>query len=70
MPFSLASFRVIGGYRSVLRKVYREIDRGNHAVGSRDSFSGNFKCGAVISTGARKRKTQRDIHAFVKCVKL
>ena len=52
------------------RQLHREINRGDHAVGTRDSFAGNFKRGAVIGTGARKRKAERHVHAVVKCVKL
>ena len=47
-----------------------KIDRGDHAVGSRHSFAGNFKRSAMIWTGASKWKAQRDIHAFVKGVQL
>src|SRR5205085_1777874 len=47
-----------------------EIDRGDHAVGAGDSFAGDFECGAVIGTGARKRQTERYVHAVVECVQL
>ena len=52
------------------REFHGEIDRRDHAVGSCDSFSGNFKRGAVIGTGARTRQTERHVHAVVKCVQL
>src|SRR2546430_13675163 len=47
-----------------------QIDRCEHAVGSRDSLAGNFKCCAVIGTGARKWEAQRDVHTFVKGMQL
>ena len=46
-----------------------KIDGGDHAVRAGDSFAGNFKRGAVIGTGARKRKAKRHVHTFVKGVK-
>src|SRR5262249_20122312 len=46
-----------------------EIDRRDHAVGSGDSFAGNFKRSPVIGTGASERKTERHIHTLVKGVK-
>ena len=48
---------------------YGEIDRGDHAVGARNSFARDLKRGAMIGTRARKRQAKRHIHAFVKCVK-
>ena len=44
------------------------MDRSNHTICPRDSFSRNFKCSAVIWTGARKWKAQRHVYAFVKCM--
>ena len=49
-------------------QLHREIDRGDHAVGTRDAFAGNFKRGAVIGTGARKRQAKRHIHTAVEGV--
>ena len=50
-------------------QLHGEINRGDHAVGTGDSFAGNFKRSAVIGTGARKRKTECHIHALVKGMK-
>ena len=47
-----------------------EIDCCDHAVGPRDAFAGDFKCGAVIGTGTSKGKTQRHVHTRVKRVQL
>ena len=49
---------------------HREFDRGDHAVGARDSFAGDFERGSVIRTRARKWQAQRHIHALVKGVEL
>ena len=49
---------------------HREINRGDHAVGTRDAFARNFKCSAVVGTGARKRQPERYVHAAVECVEL
>src|SRR5262245_24471833 len=64
-PFDFATFCSGCSFGQVNGK----IDRGYHAVGPGDSFAGNFKCSAVIGTGARKRKTERHIHTLVKGVK-
>ncbi len=49
-------------------QLHGEINRGDHAVRAGDSFAGNFKRGAVIGTGARKRKPKRHVHTLVKGV--
>src|SRR5207248_8854041 len=54
---------------TVLRKIHGEIDRCDHTVGTGNSLAGNFKCGAVIGTGSRKRKAKRYVHTLVKGVK-
>src|SRR6266576_6569879 len=56
-----------GGYD--MRKLHGEINSGDHALRTGDSFAGNFKRSAVIGTGAGKRKAKRHIHALVKGVK-
>ena len=52
------------------RQFHREVDRGDHAVGARDPFSGNFKRSAVIGAGPREGETQRHVHTFVKGMQL
>src|SRR5215475_3655420 len=44
----------------------RQINRGDHAVGFRDSFRGDLECGAVIGTRSRKGEAERRVHAGVK----
>src|SRR5205809_7199948 len=53
---------------TVLSQLHSEIDRRDHAVRTCNSFAGNFKRGAVIGTGARKRKPKRRVHTLVKGV--
>ena len=55
---------------TVSRQFYGEIYRGDDAVGSRDSFPGNIKRGAVIGARPGKWKAQRDVHSFVKGMQL
>src|SRR5205823_9617235 len=55
---------------TVSTPAHREINGGDHAVGASDAFPGNFKCCAVIGTGARKWEAQRDVHTFVKGMQL
>ena len=52
------------------RQFHGEIDRGDHALRARDIFSSDFEGGAVVGTSARKGKTERDIHPFVKRMQL
>ena len=52
------------------RQLRREINCGDHAVGSRDTFAGDFKCSAMVRTGAREWQPERYVHAAVKCVQL
>src|SRR4030095_5693533 len=56
-------------FPKVLSQFRSEINRGDHAVGTRDTFASNFKCSAVIGTGAGKRKAKRHVHTLVKRVK-
>ena len=60
----------ISSLRFCFREFHREINRGDHAVGTRDAFARNFKCSAVVGTGARKRQPERYVHAAVECVQL
>ena len=53
-----------------MRQLHREINRGDHAVGTRDAFARNFKCSAVVGTGAGKRQPERYVHAAVERVQL
>ena len=49
---------------------HSEIDRCDHAVGSRESLAGNIKRSAVIRAGSRKWEPQGDVYAFVKRMQL
>src|SRR5262245_26620421 len=78
---STGSFRLRAIYPEPTKRIERacssradgqvrcEIDRRDHAVGSGDSFAGNFKRSPVIGTGASERKTECHIHTLVKGVK-
>src|ERR1051325_850286 len=52
------------------RQFHREIDRCDHAIGTRDALSGDLKCSAMIRTGAREWQPQSYVHAAVECVQL
>src|SRR6267378_7747875 len=66
--------RTFRRHRAPLRfrdsELHRKIDGGDHAVRSRESFSGNFKRSAVIGAGPREGETQRHVHTFVKGMQL
>src|ERR1700724_1347864 len=61
-------------YLSMLARVtfldqfHRQIDRRDHAIGTRDSFAGDVERGAMIRTRPRERQPERHIHAAVKGV--
>ena len=50
------------------RKFHRESDRGDHAVGPRDSLVSDGESGAVIGAGAREGKAESDVHSFMESV--
>src|SRR4029453_10266979 len=68
MTVGVKPMSTLAGRHSVSRKHDCEINRGDHAVRTGHSSAGNFKRGAVIRTGARKRKPKRHVHALVKGV--
>jgi hypothetical protein len=51
-------------------KLNRERDCRDHAVLPRDAFASNLEGCAVIGAGARKRQTERNVHAAVESVQL
>src|SRR6266404_5571891 len=67
-PFDLSVHSRLAGSLLFLHQFNRQIDRGNHAIGFRDSFPRDFKRGAVIGTGAGERQAERRVHAVMKRV--
>ena len=51
-----------------MRKFHRESNRGDHAVGPRDSLAGDGESGAVIGAGAREGEAESDVHSFMESV--
>ena len=49
-------------------KFHRESNRGDHAVGPRDSLAGDGESGAVIGAGAREGESESDVHSFMERV--
>src|SRR4051812_13083760 len=57
-------------WQSLPRELNRQVDRGNHAVGSGHSFPGDLERGAMVGARSWKWQTESDVHAIVKGVKL
>ena len=66
--FFIGAIRVIRG--SFFRQLHCELDGGDHAVRSRDSFARDLKSRAMIRTGTRERKPEGDVHSFMEGMQL